>query len=607
MGDFLPLPDIGADLDRVPVGSTTESPTSSPSSNEPTLLPSPLPTTLAPVTQAPSSLAPTSSSPITPSPTTLSPITPSPTTTEPSISVISSSPTTASPTTSSPTTSSPTSSSPTLIIGCPKDAKICPDGTAISREGSDCTFPECPPTETRTVYSCPPPKPQTITTQNENGTDVTLIIEPSISTVRITYGFQMIISDEEELEDLLPEFENQLESSLGEYYTANTEVDEGKDGCGGYIIEDFRRQQRRLVGMKRQRRRARAEDVVEQETTKIIGISTAQDLAIAEDQDCVPQNTENCHVIIGSVDATYVGTNEAGVTSSISRAVKQEVDDNNSNPESSEIVVQYLGTQDDTSEGGGFTLADTVAMAKNVASNWQEAMPERTGNEQLTPLGMGIMIALGSAFAMVVLVLFFKSDDKSSSGKKKSKKEALVEYDDERQTDEGQSYCYDLESVAISTGTNNSGDDGIEIRSTVYSGSDCDKTKRISNRADDMDMRYNDIQKMESLIEEEQLSSQFGSEDDTEMVAQPSSGGMFSRKSSNKGGRSQTPLVDMVPSLMESPSSPNSPVHKLPSISEAELPPPMNDTPHILPRPRSKKEKSKEEELKESEEEEWEV
>ena len=412
----------------------------------------------------------------------------------------------------------------------------------------------------------------------------------------------MIILDEEELEDLLPEFENQLESSLGEYYTANTSS-EGEDGteCGGYIIEDFRRKQRRLVGMKRQRR-ARAEDVVEQETTKIIGISTAQDLAIADDEECVPQNIKNCHVIIGSVDATYVGTNEAGVTSSISRAVKQEVDDNN--PETSEIVVQYLGTQDDTSEGGGFTLADTVAMAKNVASNWQEAMPERTGNEQLTPLGMGIMIALGSAFAMVVLVLFFKSDDKSSE-KKKSKKEALVEYDDERQTDEGQSYCYDLESVAISNGTNDSVEDGIEIRSTVYSGSDCDKTKRISNcRADDM--RYNDIQKMESLIEEEQLSSQFGSEDDTELVAQPSSGGMFSRKSSNKGGRSQTPLVDMVPSLMESPSSPNSPVHQLPSISEAELPPPMNDTPHILPRPRSKKKGSEEEELKESEEE-WEV
>ena len=595
MGDFLPLPDIGADLDRVPVGSTESPTTSTPSSNnESTLLPSPLPTTLAPVTQAPSSLAPsslapTSSSPITPSPTTLSPITPSPTTTEPSISV---------------TSLSPTTSSPTLIIGCPEDAKICPDGTVVSREGPDCNFPECPPTETRTVYSCPPPKPQTITTQNENGTDVTIIIEPSISTVRITYGFQMITSDEEEeLEDLLPEFENQLESSLGTYYSANTEVDEGEDDCGGYIIDDFRRQQRRLLGMKRQRR-ARAEDVVEQETTKIIGISTAQDLAIAEDQDCVPQNTENCHVIIGSVDATYVGTNEAGVTSSISRAVKQEVDDNN--PETSEIVVQYLGTQDDTSEGGGFTLADTVAMAKNVASNWQEAMPERTGNEQLTPLGMGIMIALGSAFAMVVLVLFFKSDDKSSE-KKKSKKEALVEYDDERQTDEGQSYCYDLESVAISNGTNDSVEDGIEIRSTVYSGSDCDKTKRISNcRADDM--RYNDIQKMESLIEEEQLSSQFGSEDDTDDVVQPSSGGMFSRKSSsNKGERSQTPLVDRVPSLMESPSSPNSPVHQLPSISEAELPPPMNDTPHILPRPRSKKKKSKEEELKESEEEEWEV
>jgi len=36
----------------------------------------------------------------------------------------------------------------------------------------------------------------------------------------------------------------------------------------------------------------------------------------------------------------------------------------------------------------------------------------------------------------------------------------------QRMTDDDASYCYDLESVAISNGTNNSGEDGIEIRST---------------------------------------------------------------------------------------------------------------------------------------------
>ncbi len=30
-------------------------------------------------------------------------------------------------------------------IACPLDAKICPDGTSLSRTGSSCTFPACPP------------------------------------------------------------------------------------------------------------------------------------------------------------------------------------------------------------------------------------------------------------------------------------------------------------------------------------------------------------------------------------------------------------------------------------------------------------------------------
>lgn len=34
---------------------------------------------------------------------------------------------------------------PTLPIACPLDAEICPDGTSVSRTGSSCTFPACPP------------------------------------------------------------------------------------------------------------------------------------------------------------------------------------------------------------------------------------------------------------------------------------------------------------------------------------------------------------------------------------------------------------------------------------------------------------------------------
>lgn len=34
---------------------------------------------------------------------------------------------------------------PTQPIACPVDALLCPDGTAVSRTGSSCTFPACPP------------------------------------------------------------------------------------------------------------------------------------------------------------------------------------------------------------------------------------------------------------------------------------------------------------------------------------------------------------------------------------------------------------------------------------------------------------------------------
>jgi hypothetical protein len=34
---------------------------------------------------------------------------------------------------------------PNQPIACPLDAKVCPDGTAVGRTGTSCTFPACPP------------------------------------------------------------------------------------------------------------------------------------------------------------------------------------------------------------------------------------------------------------------------------------------------------------------------------------------------------------------------------------------------------------------------------------------------------------------------------
>jgi len=40
---------------------------------------------------------------------------------------------------------------PELAVACTLDVKICPDGTALSREGVDCEFPECPAIESATT------------------------------------------------------------------------------------------------------------------------------------------------------------------------------------------------------------------------------------------------------------------------------------------------------------------------------------------------------------------------------------------------------------------------------------------------------------------------
>jgi hypothetical protein len=49
----------------------------------------------------------------------------------------------------------------TRPVVCPLDAKRCPDGTSVSREGISCVFPECPPpnvslTDLGLAYAIPP-------------------------------------------------------------------------------------------------------------------------------------------------------------------------------------------------------------------------------------------------------------------------------------------------------------------------------------------------------------------------------------------------------------------------------------------------------------------
>ena len=463
------------------------------------------------------------------------------------------------------------------------------------------------------------------------------------------------------MDDLLPIIENRLGESLAEYMKSNTENGQDETRCGGYYVEDFRRNLK-----------LRRTDLT-QVPTKIIGISSAKDLSVekdiyGDDEPCVPKN-KHCYVVRGEYEATYVGFNEAGVKSSISRAVKEEMIEqgsgvgNGSSSSSShhdhdhdEYELNFIGSQNEH-----VTTADTPSSI-SVMDILAEAVPSSDGHGP-TPYGMGILAAFGAAFMVLVYIVFVKSDapenlkDKMEERKQKKadKKRALGETDDEKQQDD-QSYCYDLESVAVYGNSDNEGEAGVEVTSSRSGSSrdnsrdsgktkkmsntararvsasaasrDSGKTKKMSNRADELN--YTNVQKMGSLLEDDAYYYDEECYDHDAVSVGPkavspvdagcsvrssSSTGsgsgksartkMYSRSSSsNSSIEIQPMMVDRTPSLFTtsassprgtttpknnldwSPTSANSTViHQLQSISEADLPPPMNDTPHMSHRP----------------------
>lgn len=499
---------------------------------------------------------------------------------------------------------------------------------------------------TRTVYSCPPPEPRTVSARTSNGTDVTFELPVPMSTIRIPYDFQLQLlrdAEEEDVESLLPAIEGRLEDSLGSYMVSHTENGEDSSSCDGYYVQDFRRRRElNYVGrgmmlvskgekgwQALRQRGARAEN--EDLPTRVIKISSAEDLVVDEDRDCVPKNS-NCHVVHGELDVTYVGYNEAGVESSISRAVKEEMvsnGDGSSDDDGREYSIQYLGSLNDGTDGGAQS-ATTPSALNSIMNTLGEVVPSSGDGFSPTPYGMSILAALGAAFLALVYVLFVKSDAPSQvkntmdvrKEKKSAKRKALGEKDDEKnKTLKDDTYSYDLESVAISGCESGvEGEDGVEVRSVRSLGSSrasasspsvlsgrtgesrgSGKTNKMSNRADDV--KYSDAQRLTSLMEEEDVT-EF---DNTDEVGSTSTGtstsgigaarrsplaNLFMRSSSGSsdhGGRGKRSLVDRTPSSARgTPVSPDdtfeeSPLYQLPSISEADgLPPPMNDTPRLV-------------------------
>lgn len=400
---------------------------------------------------------------------------------------------------------------------------------------------------------------------------------PLASTVRFAYYFQVQILSDHNIAVLLPTIESRFESSLGQYLKANTVYDESQ--CEGYYVEDFRR--RNLNDEDTKRLFSYIErSAAEVNSTKIIGISHVSDLSVDETQSCVPRK-EQCHIVRGELDATYVGPNEAGVKASLSRVIKEEMAGD------SKYNLKYLGSQYQ-SEGNRTSSSPTDGVVTN-----RENKIEDSANRGyfLSPIGIGIIAVLGSTFLIACYVLFIKSDRavkvkkvlEQRKEKKITKKNALCEEDDEKRM-EDQEYCYDLQSITIDYDFETENENGVEIntaRATRYeteSVHDSETTRKISNKMDDP------------------IVFTFAYEED-ESTDCPSPKTSSSQSSSSnsivtdlpKETTSDISLVDRFPSacaksiVQHKKSDENCAICTLPPISES-LSPPVNDTPRVCHR-----------------------
>lgn len=411
----------------------------------------------------------------------------------------------------------------------------------------------------RTFYSCSPLWYDTAVNKNGRATPGNSP-QSDLSTVRVAYYFQVQILGDDDIAMLLPTIESRFENSLAEYLTANSVYDESR--CEGYFVQDLRR--RSLNN-----------------STKIVRISSAMDLSVDETQSCIPKK-EQCYIVHGELDATYVGSNEAGVKSSLSWVVKEELDGD------SNYEIKYLGSQYQSDVNG----TSRPPAIDGVVANQQETTQESTnGGLVLSPIGIGILAVLGSTFFIACYVLFIKSDGAEKVKKamkqrkekrmtKMAKMNALCEEDDEKRTDD-QDYCYDLQSIAIDCDFGMDCEDGMEVHTMRSAARDVlheaesthesEKTKKISNRTEDP------------------VIFTFAYEDDESTACRQGKNSSSIPPASVNGS---IPLVDRFPSARagKSKSKARSPksdescvIHKLPPISES-LSPPSNDTPHITHR-----------------------
>ncbi len=390
----------------------------------------------------------------------------------------------------------------------------------------------------------------------------------NIATVRVAYYFQLQLLGDDGIAVLLPTIESRFEHSLGEYLKTNT-VYNGSS-CEGYYVEHFRG---RFLNDASSRRNNVVHDerrISEANSTKIIGISSATDFSVDETQACVPRR-EDCYIICGELDATYVGPNEASVDvkSSLSRVVEEEF------AGGLKYEIKYLGSQFPSDDN---RTSSSPSAVDGVATNRKNTAPNSTnGRLFFSPLSIGIIAVLGSTFFVACYVLFIKSDGpgklkktlEQRKEKKLTKKNALCEEDDEKRVDD-QDYCYDLQSITVDCDFEMENEDGVEVHAMR-------SPARVIRKTDDP------------------VVFAFAYEDEDSIACRSSqlSSPTLIANILPKTTDGSIPLVNCFPS--SSANSKSMVQHKktdesscaictLPPISEA-LSPPMNDTPRLSHRP----------------------
>ena len=487
LGGFLDLPDITSDLDRLerPTGRPTPAPTPLPTEDVSTPLPTDEPTPV-PTTPWPS-----------PQPVEITPL---PTETFFSYPAVTES-SFVETTTFAPTVTAATDA-PLIKTALPTESQT---SVAVAKPSQEVA-------QTKAYFSCPAPSPQMILSQDDNGVPINIMVDPPIATCEVSYDFEVMLHPDEHttssstihdskdlqyIQSLLPGIGDRLGESVASYLTLHTEYGPDETLCKGFSVDGWTRRQRRLMmsssSMHRQEQRLRRDRILRaepfnEELTKIISIE-GEEYTVDRDNACNPPQN-GCYVVNGRMDATYVGYDESGVKSSISRLVKDEI-----TKSETKITTSQVGQQEQQRFDLGYSLkyigpgeGDVLVQSPATPSafiSMEDITQYIPDDFQPTPIGIAIMAGLAAAFVMMCCSICSKKDElkdevidevteikskmkKGKSSKRKKKKAPLS-------TDDGSvSSGYDLESVVIEAyreGENDS-QEQVEISGTVSFGHD---------------------------------------------------------------------------------------------------------------------------------------